>query len=187
MRFFASTLAAVALLSASSSADVTVYTNKSQWVTAVGSHTRIGFDEYPPDINITTQYANLGVIFTDGDDVTDYNPVYLDDYGLISDPSHFRLLFSTPMHGIGVEQPGFVVISLYSHGSLIYTSELFVGGFFLFGGLISNVPFDEVVMTDPTGPVLNIDNLYFGPAIPAPGALLILLCGFASQSTRRRT
>ena len=167
-------------------ATVTVITNKPQWISAIGTHSRIGFDEYPPDINITTQYASLGVTFTDGDDVTDYNPVYLDDHGLISDPAHFRMEYSIPVRGLAIELPGIMSFTLYDHGTLVYSSGVVVGEFTPFYGVISTTAFDEVIVIDPTGVVLNIDNLYFGPAVPAPGALLILLCGFASQSTRRR-
>jgi hypothetical protein len=61
------------------------------------------------------------------------------------------------------------------------------GGTGFFSGVISTIPFDTVVIKDPFGANTLIDDLYFGPPIPAPGALAILgLAGLMCSQKRRR-
>jgi MYXO-CTERM domain-containing protein len=48
---------------------------------------------------------------------------------------------------------------------------------------VSPQPFDEIRITDPVGSQVSIDDLHFGPPIPAPGALGLF--GFALLGAHR--
>ena len=60
------------LLSAPASGDVLEFTDKDEWIEAVGEFTTIDFTGYPKDTFIADQYAYLGILFTDGNDNIDY-------------------------------------------------------------------------------------------------------------------
>ncbi len=67
---------------AHSYASVTVYTNRQQWLDAVGHHTFIGFTEYPEFTTITTQYGEQGIWFTDGNEFISESSAYRDGHAL---------------------------------------------------------------------------------------------------------
>jgi uncharacterized protein (TIGR03382 family) len=77
-------------------------------------------------------------------------------------------------------------MTLFDKGKAVYTSPLLGGGGTgHFAAVISDQPFDSALLWDPlTG--LVIDNIYFGPPIPAPGALMLLGAAFAMLPRRRR-
>jgi len=84
------------------------------------------------------------------------------------------------MYSIAADFPGLLLIDLYCEDELFYTSNVFgVGGVGNFGGLVS---FDRAVLSDPPGQVF-LDDLHFGPPIPAPSALCIV--GAALLASRR--
>jgi hypothetical protein len=58
-----------------------------------------------------------------------------------------------------------------------------VGGVGNFGGLVSTEPFDRAVIWD-YGDNVAIDDLHFGPPIPAPSAAALI--GGALLGARRR-
>lgn len=173
-------------LSRAATGAVTEYTNNVQWQNAAGAFTTITFTELPTDTLVTTQYAPLGVTFTDGSDYTMYTESFVNDqHGLNGALDNISLSFSQPMQSIAVDYPGAVKFYLYFQGQLFYESTHFfvlgpsgTGGF---AGLISEQPFDSVVIYD-SG--VFIDDLHFGPAIPAPAALALM--GLAAAFARRR-
>ena len=170
---------------------VVEYTNKLSWQNDVGSYNTITFTELPANTWITTQYDHLGVTFTDGSDQVAYMPGAFvnDDYGLNGALDETTLVFSQPMYTVAVDFPGYVQFELYYKQELVYISNPFdvIGGIGGFAGLISDQPFDEVRMFDPTSGFF-IDDLHFGPAIPAPGALgLIALAGAVTLRRKRRS
>ena len=178
-------------LTGTAGASVTEYTSKVLWQSDVPSYTTVGFDELPLFTLITNQYVNLGVLFTDGSDYThgfSFNTFPNDGYGLNGAFDETTLVFSQPMYTIAIDYPGRARFELYYGGALIYTSSDFGGsGVGFFAGLVSTHPFDRVIMYDPTGGFF-IDDLHFGPAIPAPGALgLIALAGAVTRRRKRRT
>jgi hypothetical protein len=172
---------------ASTQGAVVEYTNKAAWQNAVGSYSTITFTELPANTWITTQYSHLGISFTDGSDQVAYMPgAFLnDDHGLNGAFDESTLTFSQPMYTIAIEFPGRAQLELYYLGQSIYTSSEFGGsGAGWFAGLISDQPFDEVFMYDPTGGFF-IDDLHFGPAIPAPGVIAVLLTAGLVRPRRR--
>jgi hypothetical protein len=195
MKFFASIVGTVgASLGANVQASIVTYTNQSAWEAATGPSTYIGFTEYAVGTPITTQYAPLGVTFTDGDDT-----VYpgggvlfpIDSRGLIGDFGGFG--FHKPITAV-FDAPRFAVAAHFAGGSIIqlYLGSQFVGqtGIFTpaftgpFGGITSTVPFDRVVLDN--GSTIGIDSLFFGSAVPGPGGFGALALASVCLRGRRR-
>jgi hypothetical protein len=97
--------------------------------------------------------------------------------------------FTAAQYWIGVTYPGVMGFQLYFQEQHIFTSGLFDDGGTpgAFAGLLSTEPFDRVVLAN-TFPEVNIGDLYFGPPIPAPGALAVFaVIAITSPRRRRRT
>lgn len=173
----------------SSQAVVTIFTQRSDWQSTVGPHTSITFHGFPKHTLITTQYAQLGVVFPDGNDVIDYNDSFLNDgVGLVSNDFVFgtiHMTFAQPITSIAADFLGTMDIQLFERGQLIYNSPVFFDSSSRFRGLASTTPFDAAVIRDPSNGAVNIDDLYFGPPIPAPGAVGVMAL-VALARTRRR-
>ena len=63
------------------------FTDKDDWIVAVGDFTTIGFTGFPGGTFITDQYADLGILFTDGNDsISPFDPITYpeDGWGLES-------------------------------------------------------------------------------------------------------
>jgi hypothetical protein len=161
---------------------------RQAWMTDMGSHATIDFTGFPANTIITTQYQSLGVTFTDGTDRIFASPNAFpnDGWGLNGAFDEIHLGFNQPMYGLGVDFPGIVKFRLYWQGALIYTSTDFIfGDIGSFAGLISDQPFDAALINDPTGGVF-IDDLFFGPPVPAPSAVSLILLAGAARGRRGR-
>lgn len=182
-----STTAALLFLSlcaGAARADLVNYTDRGEWELAAGLFTTITFTEYPQYTRITTQYAPLGVEFTGGEDHIFHTPSFLNDGSGLDGNSTIDLSFDAPIYSIAVEFPGAAQMELFRDGRSLGVSAEFGGsGTGWFGGVVSAEPFDEVVMWDWDGLEVEIDDLHFGPPVPAPGALALL--GLASALHRR--
>ncbi len=161
------------------------FTDKAEWIAAVGDFTTIGFTGFPAGTFITDQYADLGILFTDGNDSINFSPTAFpnDAWGLDGN-GDISVSFDAPQAWIGVDFPGFLSIELYSQGRLFFTSNLSGGaGVGNFLGLISSELFDAAVVVEGApGFEAEIDDLHFG--VPAPGALWLL--AVAALLPRRR-
>jgi MYXO-CTERM domain-containing protein len=166
--------------------EVREYTDYDEWRSAVGHFTTIQFTEYPPGTIVTDQYADLGILFTDGNDVILERSYFLNDgFGLWGPGfDDVTVEFDSARTAIAVHYPGIVRFDLYRADELIYTSSIFDDIISNFAGLLTTEPFDAALIYDPTGNGVAIDDLHFGPPIPAPGALGLL--GFAALAGRRR-
>ena len=155
------------LLSAPASADVIEFTDKDEWIDAVGEFTTIDFTGFPEGTWITDQYADLGILFTDGDDWIHHTCGYVNDcWGLAGGDGdeQITLAFDTPQLWIGVDYPGAMKIELFNEGRLIYTSSDFGGGGAgKFAGLLSTDLFDGALLYDWIDGTVFIDDLHFGP------------------------
>ena len=170
-------------------AGVIEFTDRAEWEAAVGSFTTIDFTGFPEFTIITTQYQDLGVTFTDGDDSTTFIPsAFLNDgWGLFGGfDGDIDLSFETPQRWIAVDFPGDVRIFLFSGGELIHFGTFSAGpdGSGGFGGLVSSQPFDSVALLDPIDDFVFIDDLHFG--VPAPASIGILALAGIWHSRRRR-
>jgi hypothetical protein len=162
-----------------------------EWESAVGDFTTIPFTEYPFGTIITDQYSNLGAHFVNGGVIVepDWDAFPEDGAGLTGPPfSPIWLSFDQPMTHIAVDFPDEIVFYLFSDGELIYTSDEFglPGSAGHFAGLHSADAFDEVWLWTEEEFSPYIDNLHFGPPIPAPGALALLAFGVLSARSGRR-
>ncbi len=160
------------------------FTDKDEWIAAVGDFTTIDFTGFPDGTFITDQYADLGILFTGGGENIFFNDGFLND-GVGLDSGFFTdivMEFETPQLWIGVDFPGLIQFELFSAGELIYTSSVFSDFQSNFAGLLSMELFDVAVILDPTGGNSDIDDLYFG--VPAPPTLVLLALG--SFLSRRR-
>jgi hypothetical protein len=168
---------------------VVEFEDRESWENAVGSFTTIGFTEFPHNTRVTEQYAYLGVHFIDGVDfIACCDPITYprDGAGLEGEPST-HLTFDAPMTYIAADFPGHIIIDLSFEGIPIYTStRLGSSGHGFFGGLVSSMPFDEVMIRDRPGSGIFLDDLHFGPPIPAPSALSLLVPAGVLLSRRRR-
>ncbi|MCI0364191.1 MAG: hypothetical protein L0Y44_04830 [Phycisphaerales bacterium] len=184
-------LAVAVIASSTGSADVVEFTNRAEWVAAIGGFDQmqtISFLEYPAGTFLNDQYSNLGVFFADGNDyITQAESFLLDGAGATSNIGAITLEFAEPRASIGVHFPGHLVVELYSDGALIYVSSKFgATGAGFFGGLISSEPFDRAELIDPIGGV-NVDTLHFGLPIPSPAGLGVLsIAGLLVRRSRRR-
>jgi hypothetical protein len=158
-------------------ADIVEYRDKGEWEAAAGSFSTADFTGFPDNTPIDEQYAYLGVHFVDGYDFVILDPEYttfLNDGAGLDGNQLIDLVFDVPRSSIAADFPGFLTIELCYQDELFYTSNEFgVGGVGNFGGLVSTEPFDRAVLIDPPGQVF-LDDLHFGPPIPAPSALCIV-------------
>lgn len=178
----------LAFVSSIARAEIQEFTNKGQWQAAAGTHETITFAEFPNQV-ITSQYADLGISFTDGLYFTFAADAFVNDgigLGASLQTPPIILEFAVSMMSIGADHPGALRITLFYNGSLIHTSSLSgTSGTGHFIGLVSDIPFNRAVLLDPLGGT-SIDDLHFGPPIPAPPACALALLGFAALVTRRR-
>jgi hypothetical protein len=168
-------------------AEVVKYTNKAEWQSLVNSFTTIKFTEVPHPALITNQYSYLGVTFTEANDVLlEENAFINDGFGLYGNlPGNaITMVFASPITSFAIDHPGTEGFKLYMGSEFIFDTGLMGGsGTGKFSGIISTLPFDKVVIQDPIAATL-IDDMYFGPPIPAPGTLALL--AIAALNLRKR-
>ena len=176
----------VLLLTISAQGSVTEYTNKPSWLVAAGPHTTIGFTGFPDGTEITYQYESQGVTFTNPLTFIQLNAsAYPNDGAGLKNNVEIAMKFAQPMTSLAVDYPGSVQFKLYNQNQLIYTSTYFgPTGAGNFAGLISTLSFDSAILLRPTGEGVFIDDLHFGPPIPAPGVVSLL--GLAALVRCRR-
>jgi MYXO-CTERM domain-containing protein len=169
--------------------DVQVFFDATDWENAVDDFTFIGFTEYPQGTILADQYADLGIHFTENNPTVleSGNDVFEDGHGIWFDGSsgfdNIWVEFDEPITAIAVDFPGAVQFEFFHNGNSVYLSNPYDddGGGFV--GFVSEDSFDSARVFDPLG-VTAIDNLYFAPPIPAPGALGVV--GIAALCFHRR-
>ena len=182
LRVSSGLMVGVALLASSTFAEVIEFTDKDEWIAAVGDYTTIDFTGYTHGERITNQYRGLGVLFTDCYVTFDfYWGAYPNDGWGVDGNSGIHLEFDEPQLWIATDFPGALGFKLFDHGNLIYASVLMVPR--PFAGLLSDAPFDEVIIWCDFDNQVNADDLYFG--VPAPGALPLISLTFLFVRCRR--
>ena len=170
-----------------SNAGVVEFLDRDAWFAAVGEFTTIDFVGFEPGTIITDQYADFGVLFTDGNDrIPPFGAgTFLNDGWGLDGNGNIRLAFSEPQAWIAADFPGFLRIQLFKDDLLIFSSgEFGQGGIGNFGGLISSELFDSAVLRDfPANFEAEIDDLHFG--VPSPSVIAFLVLG-GLRGRRRR-
>jgi len=175
------------ILGSPARADIVEYREKQDWEAAVGEFTTIGFADLPNGTWVTEQYAHLGVHFVDGWDQVVYGEITFpeDGAGLVGG-EQIDIVFDEPIYSIAADFPGGLIVELYLAGEMFYQSSYFGGtGYGNFGGLLSSLPFDGAVLRD-DDQYVAIDDVHFGPPIPAPSALCIVSAALLAPRRRRR-
>ena len=178
-----------AVLTTSASAEIQEYFSMDEWSGEAGEFTTIDFTGFEDGTFITDQLEDQGVVFTDDDNFINTG-VFPDGAGLfdqetgLPEPDDMWLEFSQPMTSIAVDFPGGMQIELFDDGNPIAKSS-FVDPFTDFFGITSQASFDTARLLDPAGGTA-IDNLHFGPPVPAPGALGLLGIAALMRCRRRR-
>jgi len=169
-------------------ADVVVFDDKLAWEAAVGGDfTTITFTEFPPNTIITDQYAEQGFVVTPN--AVTFGPTAgfpQDMYGLGTVLEYFILDFDRELNWIAVDHPGGLNIDLYLDEVLVgYSGYSGGGGVGFFTGVVSDLSFNRVRISDLDA--FAIDDLHFGPMIPAPAAWVVLAAMSAMGARRRRS
>ncbi|UCD75807.1 MAG: hypothetical protein JSV91_02595 [Phycisphaerales bacterium] len=172
----------VAFLAAPCIAEVIEFRDKDEWIAAVGDYTTIDFTGYSQGQQVTDQYADLGVLFTDCCVTYDFSyNLYPNDFWGVDGNWGIHLEFDQPQLWIATDFPGALGFKLFSGGNLVYASVLMFPR--PFGGLISDTPFDEVIIWDDFDDNVHVDDLHFG--VPAPAALPLISMVFLFIRRRR--
>jgi len=184
---------AFAFAADAASASVVEYENEERpdFFAAAGGEANVStvdFTGYPDFTPITDQWSHLGVNFSSSGSVVTSGPgptAFPNDlWGARGEPE-INITFDAPIHWIAADLPGNMVIELYSNDVLFYTSGIHGGGGGgNFGGLISDLPFDSVRIYDDLDSIVAIDDLFFGPPIPAPATLAPLALLFLPRRRR---
>lgn len=174
-------------------AEVTYYTDRPLWESALGgAFQTITFTEHPTGPLQGDEYAiSHGALFDPGYSIFESATYVNDGFGLY--PHHhwtpLILTFDSPQRWLAVDHAGGVEVSLYHEGRLIAPPEYyFQNGVGLFFALVSDTPFDRVELRDPVSGVLPVDDLHFGGAtVPAPAVLAVFSLAPLIVRGRRRS
>jgi len=178
-------ISALSFACSASRAEIIEFEDKDEWEAAAGAFTTIDFTGFESGTIITTQYIDLGVLFTDGDDTIHPSSYFVNDGWGVAGHEATSLALLEPLLVLAVDFPGSLTIDLYSDGELMYSNGFAGPGEGHFAGLISTDAFDSVVLRREFDPVF-IDDLHFGPPIPAPSALVLVFGAGAFVNRRRR-
>ena len=194
---------AVLAMAGTAAAEVTWTLDKAAWTASYGGQqnvTDVDFGTLTPGTIVTEQFADLGVHFTDGDDVAVLaNPLEppisypaLRSFVPGSPPGEYdiTIVLDGPMSGFGVRPNGpNLNLEFWLAGSLVGEGHVTGMPYWqpdAFIGFQSSVVFDKVVILHNPSPNpaqgVAVGNLAF--AIPAPGALGVAVV--AAAFTRRR-
>lgn len=173
------------------------YTDEAAWKAATPVVTTIQFSEIPAYSGVTDQYAALGVTFATGADYTAFIPSLWpsDGFGLHGGWSSQGFVlpiimeFETPITSLAIRYPSVTKFLLYSNGVQIGETNQFLGfNIWSFAGVVSDTPFDKLVVTSTVG-ANSMDTLFFGAPVPGPAGLVAFALGgivAAARSNRRR-
>jgi len=182
----------IALMASCAAAEVVEYNtdDRDQWFDDVGGPDNVStvdFTGFPDGMPVDDQWAHLGVHFGDLTFISGKSTTFYpnDGWGAIGYPD-INITFDQPMQWIAADFPGAKKIQLFDENTLIYESSILGGvGNPHFGGIVSDESFDRVRFFLEDTTVQAIDDLFFGPPIPAPASLAPLAVLLCARSRRR--
>lgn len=141
---------------------ITEYTDEATWAAALGVPTAINpYGDLASGVTVTNQYASLGALYTDGDDITVDSGVAIDGM-LLQGGGGINVEFSDPVNAVGINYPGAVRITGYLAGAEVFvSSDLGGAGSGLFAGIISTDQFDRILIIDWVDSAVFIDDLNY--------------------------
>ena len=102
---------------------ITEYTDEATWATALGVPTVINpYGDLADGVTVTNQYAPLGALYTDGDDVTVAYGAAIDGM-LLQGGAGINVEFSDPVNAVGINYPGALRITGYLDGAEVFVSS----------------------------------------------------------------
>jgi len=172
---------------AAASMDVTL--DFKFWSYEVGSFHTIDFTGFPDGTPITTQYDNEGIVFTGGMEQIRHDQIEypLDGEGLFAEPWNDVIInFDQPQLVYGQHFGYQAQLDFFLGGKLVYSSDVLgMCGCGFFAGFISDLPFDQIIIRNPVGNPVEIDDLYYF-TVPAPATLgCFLISGLCLRGRQR--
>jgi hypothetical protein len=164
--------------------EVIEFTDKDEWTASVGAFVTADFTGFPNGTFITDQYAEVGAVFTDGNDSIHIAAVFENDGAGLDGNGDIEIAFLSPQAWLASDFPGDLQIDLYMGGQFLHSSVFIAGGAGNFAGIVSTDLFDRAILIDPSGLQAAIDDLHFG--VPAPGSLAALGLGVLFPRRRRQ-
>jgi hypothetical protein len=169
-------------------ASVIVYEDMADWSNAVGDHATIDFTDGTLGEFINDHYSHYGIGFSE-DTIFYQNGFFTDIWGFTGLLQiGTTIFFDTPQQWFGIDHVGHLLVDFYSGDDLVWSSNILVppsGENLAFAGFVLPISFDSVYLYRlGVDNVAVIDNIYF--AVPAPGALGLLLLAGAAATRRRR-
>ena len=165
--------------------------DRDEWFTDVGGGANVStvnFTGYPDFTPVTDQWAHLGVHFS-GFVVTGGQSFFFypnDGWGARGEPE-INVSFDEPIRWIAADYPGELSFQLFSNDQLIHTFHSpQIGGAGRFAGLLSDQSFDRVRIFREKDDLVFLDDLFFGPPIPAPASICMILVSITIPRRRRR-
>ena len=161
------TLLALSLLLPSlAQGQITSFDQESAWLAAAGPAV---YESFYPGIDgliITDQFEDEGALFTDGDEQLVLQAIFHDFRG-VKGNGNITIEFTEARRAFAVEYVYAMEIELYSGPNFLGTSQAFqAGSVWDFGGVVSDQPFDRIVLRDWMDDFIYIDSVYFTEATP---------------------
>ncbi|MBX3375273.1 MAG: hypothetical protein KF817_15710 [Phycisphaeraceae bacterium] len=180
----------LAALSQSAAGAITYTDQKDLWLSQTTGVEVITFTEHPVGTWLDDHsHESHGLIFAGPTEFITHAASFHDNQGLVTFTSVADLRFDTPITAFAFDNCfGVVVFKLYA-GEEEIAHSFFLGLIPNFGGILSTIPFDRIVLWDPSDAVLAIDDIMFThqALVPGPGgAAMALLAGWGALTGRRR-
>jgi hypothetical protein len=192
-------VAVAAGTSHSSSAAVTVFessagnrTDRIAWEQEVQTWETMDFVGVEEEVPIPTDFYldEFGVLIDGGPAWGHLSQMFFpmdgSGFGTVGFEPFVDIRFDEPIRALGADHPGGFRFTLFLGEDLVYeTGLLGVGNIGNFSGVISEVPFDRVRISDSDG--FGVDDLRFGLVVPGPPvAAMLLTFGVSGLRPRRR-
>lgn len=183
-------IAAVAVAAASQAAVIN-YTDAISWQTAVDTYQSISFTSLANGTSLTNQYAGAGVTFNGSTFILDSSaPVFEDGKGIWQNGNagSIEINFTGLRTAFATDYPGAAQYDLYNGATLVGSSNNFGGaGTGFFGGVVSTVAFNRVLVKDWVDDFVFVDNIHYGnAAVPEPASMIAMGLGLSALIARKR-
>ncbi|MBX3373310.1 MAG: hypothetical protein KF817_05695 [Phycisphaeraceae bacterium] len=180
----------LAVLSQSAAGAITYTDQKDLWLSQTTDVEVITFTEHPVGTWLDDHYhESHGLIFAGPTEFITHDTAFHDLQGMKTFTGVADLRFDTPITAFAFDNYfGTVYVRLFS-GTDMIGEYPFWGLIPNFGGILSTIPFDRIVLWDPSDAVLAIDDIMFThhALVPGPGgAAMALLAGWSAVTGRRR-